>query len=101
MNEQTITEKRDLSLRLAEKMRADPQQFWVLVTSDLVLHELPDFKAARQWAKQGTNSLHRGSPTSDDCRRSSDYHSDNKHGEIALVGSFMRSGTLEGLYGTA
>ena len=61
MNEQTITEKRDLSLRLAEKMRADPQQFWALVTSDLVLHELPDFKTARQWAKQGTNSLHRGS----------------------------------------
>lgn len=61
MNEQTITEKRDLSLRLAEKMRADPQQFWALVTSDLVLHELPDFKTARQWAKQSTNSLHRGS----------------------------------------
>lgn len=53
--------KRDLSLRLTEQALNDPAWFKDLVTSEPVLHGLHDYTASWQWARQGTNSLARGS----------------------------------------
>lgn len=53
--------KRDLSLRLTERALDKPAWFKDLVTSEPVLHGLHDYAESWQWARQGTNSLARGS----------------------------------------
>lgn len=53
--------KRDLSLRLTEQALDNPAWFKDLVISEPVLHGLHDYAASWQWARQGTNSLARGS----------------------------------------